>query len=226
MRVLFGHQSVGQDILEGIAELARQGLAVPQVIDARAGLPSTAPIVLAHFRVGTNGQPLSKLADFLESAASSPAADVQVAMFKFCYVDLIRLEDAAPLFDAYVRTMDHVREIRPDLAIAHVTIPVRAVPPAVVGAAMKLMGREHPQWAQNAARHEFNERLRDRYGSTEPLFDLAAFESGGRVDTPALASRFTRDGGHLNGRGRRELARRFVEFLQGLSGGRHRGAAR
>lgn len=217
MRILFGHQSVGQNILDGIGELARQGRTVPQVIDARAEGETRCPIVLAHFRIGVNGRPLSKLDHFAEEVTGQAGGQARAAMFKFCYVDLCQTDAVAAVFDAYVKTIDRLRLARPDLLIAHVTVPLRSVPPPVVSAGLRLLGRTHPQFAQNDARQRFNARLRDRYAATAPFFDLAALESGGQGAAPALARCFTDDGGHLNGRGRLQVAAAFVEFLQDLA---------
>jgi lysophospholipase L1-like esterase len=124
------------------------------------------------------------------------------------------------LFDAYVATIEELRRARPALVIAHVTVPLGAIPSRLGSAALTFIGRRPPQLSQNAARHEFNERLRDRFAPVEPLFDLAAIEAGGRVHPPALDRRFTDDGGHLNARGRRRVAGAFVEFLERLASSR------
>jgi lysophospholipase L1-like esterase len=80
-----------------------------------------------------------------------------------------------------------------------------------------------PGDGDNAARHAFNEALRERY-ATEPLFDLAGFEAmradgsrstvahGGRR-IPTLAAEHTDDGGHLNAGAQRAAAAAFLETL-------------
>jgi len=223
VRILFGHQSVGQNIIEGIAELAGQGWPVPRVVDADADADADVdadlnpPVVLAHFRIGANGDPLSKLADFAGKVSAEQVSRPRAALFKFCYVDLFDREAVAPLFDAYVKTMRALQQAREDVAVGHMTIPLRAVPPGLLMAGMRLLGRPHPQLVQNAARHEFNERLRDRFAAAGYFFDLAAIESGGCAAAPALQRRFTDDGGHLNARGRRHVAAEFVRFLTQLA---------
>jgi len=220
VRILFGHQSVGQNILEGIAELAVQGWPVPRVVDADADADGygdlDSPMVLAHFRIGANGDPMSKLADFAGRLSGDRVPRPRAALFKFCYVDLCDRDAVVPLFDAYVKTMRTLQEALEDVVVGHMTIPLRAVPPGPVRAVMRLLGRSHPQVAQNAARHEFNERLRDRFVAAGSFFDLAAIESGGRAAAPARRRRLTDDGGHLNTRGRRQVAAEFVWFLKQL----------
>ncbi len=217
MLFLFGHQSVGQNILEGMEELARTGLATPHVTGLNDPPAGESGPTLRHFRVGSNGQPLTKIQHFERTVSGDIGRRAQAAMFKFCYVDLHDEDLVSPLFDAYAQMIDRLQRHRPDLLMAHVTMPLRAVPGGVVTTARRLLGQRHPQIAANAARDAFNARLRARYGPTSPLFDLAAIQSGGRSAAPALLSRYTDDGGHLNEAGRRDVAREFLDFLERLA---------
>lgn len=218
--VLFGHQSVGQNILDGIAELAHTGVAVPRVlVDLNQPTDAAPGVTLAHFRVGKNGAPLTKIHDFERTVMGDAGRRAQAALFKFCYVDLRDANQVAPLFEAYLQMTERLQRERPDLVLAHVTMPLRSVPTGIVATARRLLGQRHPQSAANAARHAFNELLRERCGSVAPLFDLAAIESGGRDAAPRLLPLYTDDGGHLNRQGRQVVAERFVDFLERLAGG-------
>ena len=90
-RVVFGHQSVGANILSGV-----QGLATRAAIDFRVtgsrDLSASGHIV--HFPIGQNGDPASKMKDFA-AAFRSGAKDVDVAMMKLCYLDFDGSTDAA-----------------------------------------------------------------------------------------------------------------------------------
>ena len=217
MLVLFGHQSVGQNILDGIEELARAGMATPHVTGLNDPPAEDSGTTLRHFRVGSNGQPLTKIQHFERTVSGDIGRRAQAAMFKFCYVDLREQYLAAPLFDAYAQMIDRLQRRRQNLLIAHVTMPLRAVPGGVISTARRLLGQRHPQLAANAARDAFNARLRARYGPTSPVFDLAAIQSGGPDAAPALLPRYTEDGGHLNEAGRRVVAREFLDFLERLA---------
>lgn len=220
MLVLFGHQSVGQNILDGLGDLAQDGVPTPTVTTLQDASTAGSRLVLAHFRVGTNGQPLTKIQDFERVVASDAGKHAHAAMFKFCYVDLQDSKQAPPLFDAYAQMIERLRDLRPDLALAHVTMPLRAVPTGLTVIARRLLGQRHPQLAANAARHAFNELMRARYGSGSLVFDLAAVESGERRAAPALVNSYTDDGGHLNEVGRRVVAQQFLKLLDRLAAGR------
>jgi hypothetical protein len=223
--ILFGHQSVGQNIIDGIGEMSRRGVETPEVIEWGGPVVRQSGMSLCHFRVGSNGQPLTKLQDFEDKVASEFGQGAQAAVFKFCYVDVEDESFVGPLFDEYVQTMERLQRRRPELTLGHVTIPLRSVPTGLVSTARRLLGQRHPQLARNRARHAFNIRMRERYSGTSTLFDLAAIESGDRVTDPALLSSYTEDGGHLNERGRRVVAEGFLDFLDRLAGLSGRGAA-
>ena len=207
--ILFGHQSVGQNLLEGIRDLA----------PAPAAKFSIAP-----FRVGRNHDPASKLEHFATVVRSEAAQGARLALFKFCYVDIDENTDVRALFDSYARTMDSLRREFPGLRFGHVTVPLRSVSSGLLTRLRHLAGRHHAQVRRNAARHRFNELLR-RHVASESLFDIAAVEARG-VDgeprttpgregpLPVLAPEYTSDGGHLNDLGRRVVAREFLAFIE------------
>src|SRR5438105_13186603 len=82
-RIYFAHQSVGANILEGVADLARSVGAPVRIVQAprAADVPAGA---FGHFFVPENGAPLEKLANF-ETALGS-GAGIDIALVKFCYV--------------------------------------------------------------------------------------------------------------------------------------------
>ncbi len=83
-RVLFGHQSVGANILRGVRTLADENNAKLTITESR-GDKGKMPAIF-QFMVGRNGDPLGKIRDFVTTAPSF--ADIDVAMVKICYVDL------------------------------------------------------------------------------------------------------------------------------------------
>jgi hypothetical protein len=215
--ILFGHQSVGENIIDGIGELSRQGRTTPDVVEWGNPTIQRSGISLCHFRVGSNGQPLTKLQDFESRVAREIGLRAQAAVFKFCYVDVHHGNVVDPLFEAYVETMERLQQRRSELVIGHMTIPLRSVPSGLVTTTRRLLGQRHPDVLRNAARHAFNERIRERYSGTALLFDLAAIESGDGGTEPALLGSYTEDGGHLNEKGRRVVAGRFLDFLDRLA---------
>src|SRR5919202_5329161 len=97
-RIYFAHQSVGANILEGLGQLWREaGVPVRIVQTARAAeLPAG---TFGHFFVPENGEPLKKLANFEAALGSGSKADI--ALIKFCYVDVDGTTDVKALFERY-----------------------------------------------------------------------------------------------------------------------------
>ena len=220
LKVFFGHQSVGGNVLEGLQRLsAAQGglLSVREAADAALAGPG-----LAHAYVGTNGDPASKLAAF--DRALGPSANVDVALVKLCYVDITERTDVQQLFASYQATVAAVRARHPSLVIVHVTTPLVADQGWLTTTAKRLLGRGAGAIADNQRREAYNELLRKAYQGREPIFDLARLEStrqdgsaeraayeGAKI--PALVPGYTDDGSHLNPVGQDRAARELVRVL-------------
>jgi hypothetical protein len=221
LRLLFGHQSVGEDILRGLRELQARGERVPLVQEGRGPAATEEPqAVITHFRVGRNGDPEAKIRDFV-SAVETGADGLDVALFKFCYVDIDSRERAEKLFSAYTDAMDLLQKNQPSVRVAHCTVPLRTLPDGIRWKLKALIGKRPPQLEHNRARELFNDKLRARYGSNAALFDLARLESGTGAAAPGavpeLLPSYSRDGGHLNENGRAVVASAFLKFTQALS---------
>ncbi|MDY6949730.1 MAG: hypothetical protein SXG53_28975, partial [Pseudomonadota bacterium] len=182
--VFFGHQSVGADIIRGVSELPdierRTG---PRICDRHhmdpnpgAAGAAAAPWVLIHSPVGRNREPLTKLDEFERLAREEFATRVDVALVKFCYVDITAATAVSELFQTYISRMDELANAVPHIRIAHITVPLRTVRPAWRAALGRALGRPDPEVDHNRAREDFNRRLRDTVPPAR-LFDLAALES-------------------------------------------------
>ena len=227
-RLFFGHQSVGGNVLDGVADvLAAHPEIRLRVIDAGAGGAMAEP-GLYHARVGRNGAPETKLEAFTAATRSLSGAGERAALLKFCYVDVTPATDPVALFESYRATVESVRAADPGLAIVHVTLPLTADRGTVFHLRTLVRGNgARSDRALNAIRHRYNELLRTTYGERDAIFDLAALESttasgeqtsvkyaGERV--PVLAREWTNDGGHLNEAGRRRAAEAFLATLATL----------
>lgn len=100
VRILFGHQSVGGNLIDGLADLAREGEPVPLTVVRSLRLDSAMRGVIAHEWVGENGEPESKLAAVGDALAGSARA-ANVAIVKFCYSDFGADSDPDAIFRAY-----------------------------------------------------------------------------------------------------------------------------
>jgi len=222
-RILFVHQSVGRNILEGVQALAAEA-GVPVRVQAIDALPPDKGPGIFHRDIGSNGDPQSKLDAFsaLLERPERPAYDA--ALLKFCYLDLDRdAKGSDGLLDRYLARTRDLQAARPDVRLVHASAPLRADPPGWKTRVKRWLGRETWEDADNLRRNAFNEGLRSRLGAT-PYFDIAgiestlpdgtrsAFTAGGRT-VYTLAQAYTSDGGHLNPQGSRRVAAAFVHVL-------------
>ena len=223
-RILFGHQSVGSDILSGIEALVAAAPVRLRVAEMKSPA-DLVPGTLGHVYVAENGRPASKLRSFeraLEAAGSPP----DIAFVKFCFVDIGPQTDIEALFAQYHEALRGLRTRYPRTTFVHVTVPLTTIQSGPKAWAKRLLGRP-TGLAENAQREDFNMRLRATYEGREPVFDLARLEStrpDGRADAvrwkgrdvPSLVRAYTQDGGHLNELGRSFIARRLVAALAAL----------
>ncbi|MDQ7991611.1 MAG: hypothetical protein AAGC63_03065 [Propionicimonas sp.] len=221
--VFFGHQSVGSNIIGGVEPLfLAAGETAPGVVETRGQVPSGDGF-LAHAHVGTNGDPLGKFADFQALVDGELGGQVEVALLKLCYADVVAGTDVDEVFAAYVATMDGLQQRHPDLELVYTTVPLttdrswKAVLKSWVG----IDDQMGP--ADNLARQRYNALVREKYGQSGRLFDIAAVEStmtgspmvrdlGGEtfyVLNPALSS----DAGHLNEVGSQVAAAELVRVV-------------
>jgi hypothetical protein len=220
-RIYFGHQSVGANILEGLRELsAAEGVALAITEAPRAaGLQGPG---VGHLFVPENGDPLRKLASFKQALGEGSQADI--ALVKFCYVDIDADTDMPALFNAYRKTIDELHAGNPRTTFVHVTLPLTTEQTGPKAWIKLLLGRAPSGTIQNVKREQYNTLLRRTYAGREPIFDLARVESiapdGAQarvqwkgVEAPVLVAAYTDDGGHLNRMGRRRAAEEFVRVL-------------
>jgi len=225
LRIVFGHQSVGFDILAGIGDLEAATPADERLQIARStSADALQRPSLVHFQIGKNGDPYSKLEAWRSAMLGGFGGRADVALFKFCFDDIAADTDIDRLFAAYRMTAEDLQVRFPTTVFVHVTIPLTTLQGGVKGTVKRVLGRPVGEELENVRREAFNDRLRAQYRGHAPLFDLAAFESewpDGRLETfshggkdvRALVPIYTVDGGHLNALGRATMAARFLEVV-------------
>lgn len=217
-RVFFGHQSVGGNVLDGLAEVT--GGAVRVVSSREADAFDTPGLV--HTLIGQNEAPLTKAADF-ERAMDGIGERADIAFFKLCYVDFDATTDVQAVFDAYKGTLDKLAAKYPKVTFVAVTAPLTTVQTGPKAWLKRTFGSGAWGEAENVKRQAFNEKLREAFRG-KPLFDLARLEAQRPDGTtqsftrdgatvPALTPEYTDDGGHLNAVGRKVVAEALVKFL-------------
>lgn len=226
-RIFFGHQSVGGNIMDGVADVLRDRPALGLRVAAGEDALADGQAGFAHGAVGRNGDPGRKTDDFAKLVEGPLRGRVDVAFHKYCYVDITESTDVPAVFARYRDAMARLRAGSPEVVFVHVTTPLVSVPSGPRAAIKKLLGRSSPRIAANLARERFNDLMREAYGGKEPLFDLAAIEStrpdgsretlgsGDRAGY-ALVPAYSSDGSHLGETGRRRVAEELLAFLARL----------
>jgi len=223
-RVVFGHQSVGHNILNGVERLAaRDGFKI-DIHEQRTG-PAVKGI--RHFLIGMNGDPKSKIRDFAAAIDAGAAQGADVALMKLCYVDFDAAIDSRQVADDYIASLESLAQRHPDTSFVAVTAPLMAVQTGPKAWIKRLIGKQPKGSIDNVRRAEFNTQLREKYLASGRLFDIARVESEStgkscmaHVDgqsVEALCADLTNDGGHLNERGQELVANAFLNFINSLA---------
>lgn len=221
-RVYFGHQSVGNNLIEGLKSLSATHNVPLRIVEAPAA--DEAP-GLVHAMVGRNREPQTKCDAFTRFLTEQGTARWDAAILKFCYADMGEggEQNPARVLDAYKAAVRSVRTARPDLLIVHATMPLQSEGLGKRDAIRKFFGFGTSNDDYNVVRNRYNDLLRAEYAG-EPFIDLAWAEStrpdgtrtGFRRDGQfiyAMAREFTYDEGHLTETGREWVAREFVRSL-------------
>lgn len=223
IRVFFGHQSVGENILDGVRDLTRPSTHRQWPILAYGEPPPSSGGYLLHARVGRNEHPLTKCDEFRRILDEGLAGAVDIALLKFCYIDIDERTDVDRLAASYRSLLADLSQRHPAVAFVPVTAPLRHSPKGAGIWLRERLGRPNRSKLANAKRHRFNEHLRREYQGG-PLFDLAASQAtrpDGRRESFTLGGQqcdnlvgaFTDDGGHLNERGRQVAAADLIRSL-------------
>jgi hypothetical protein len=212
-RTVFGHQSVGNNILEGVRKIAReQGVAI-NIAEGRSDTSGKPGIY--HFAVGANGDPRGKISDFGKTLGASSFDKVDVALVKLCYVDFNASTDALAVALNYVATLKKLQETHPATRFVAVTAPLTVVRSGAKEWLKSAVGRSSPDLAENAKRAIFNTYLRKQFDA-DHLFDIAKLEAGpASTGTESLRPEISSDGGHLNDQGEREAGAAFIQLIAG-----------
>jgi hypothetical protein len=227
-RIFFGHQSVGNNIIKGIQELGQEaGIDGMTVIEYEPSAQLPEHGFLLHTAVGENTKPVSKCLDFQNIINQDLAGKIDIALLKFCYIDINEESDVNELFERYREILDTLKNDHPSIAFVHVTAPLRHSDKGAGIWIREMLGKPNRSKLANMKRHQFNELLRAYYPN-DPTFDLETSEStfpdGSRdvfryndgKDYPNLIGEYTYDGGHLTEIGRKKVAVDFISSLADL----------
>jgi hypothetical protein len=226
-RVFFGHQSVGMNVLDAVPGVyANHGVSAPPIEQGRTE-PGANGGFIAHQFIGENGKPLLKLEDFDRTIRGGMGRQVDVALMKFCFVDITTSTDVDALFARYRDTMAALERDFPNVTFIYMTVPLTIQPQRSLISKLKTFvgagGVDRFGQAENVARERLNALIRREYAG-HYLFDLAAIEStkpdGTRVSGSydnqgyfALYDGYASDVGHLNAVGSKIAATAFLDAI-------------
>ena len=202
LRVFWGHQSVGRELMGGAGRL---GYAF-QTVSSAADYPR---VTRGEALVADNRDPARKVRSFRTLVLDQGIGGaVQVAAFKFCWIDFNTDTDLDAIERQYADAVTEARRRFPGLRILHVTPPLTSDEPR-----------------ENRIRMAFGQRLRQRYAQTDVVFDLAEVQStrddGGRCvrdNSAVLCDAYRSDEGHFNDGGADRAAKAFLYAILRAAG--------
>ena len=232
-KIYFGHHSVGNNILDGINALLNEHEYVTLNVVKTDNLTDFDAPIFAHSSVGRNLDPNSKMEDFRDIMDSGIGEKIDIAFFKFCFVDVRREANPRGIFSRYRDLMEDLESRYPDTEFIHVTVPLTS-PPRKAKARLKeivkvFIGKPKTgDMEANLKRQRYNLLLADTYSETGNVFDLALIESvnpsgfksyfeKNREKISVLAPEYTNDGGHLIDQGKKTLAEQLLIALAGVA---------
>jgi len=201
-KVFFGHQSVGQNLIDGARAI---GFPFSHVEDGA----SFATVSWGDAKIDKNGDPLRKFTSFKTLIADKGiGAKVDVATMKLCWIDFESGTDVGSLLAKYDADVQALRAANPKLQLLHMTPPLTTSDPGL-----------------NAVRWKFGRAMIDKYRTDGLIFDLAEVIATGEDGTlcekrgaPRLCDGWSSDEGHLNDAGSQRAAKAFVAAVKRLVG--------
>ncbi len=235
-KIFWGHQSVGQNILDGIIKLMQGNKSIKLNIVKTDCPDAFSRPIFAHVDIGRNDDPYSKINAFRDYMQKGIGNKVDIAFFKFCFWDIRGKTDIKRVFDTYKTTLFELKAEYPGVIFVHFTVPLMVHADGLKDRIRRVLNLENDSDLDNIRRNELNNLLLAEYSGKEPIFDIASAEStlpGGSRSSFSkdgktyycLAQEYSSDGGHLNELGKKVVAERLLIFLSKLSDSNRRGPA-
>ena len=121
-RVFFGHRSIGMNVLDAVPGVyADHGASAPPIALGRAE-PGPNGGFIAHQFIGENTKPLLKIEDFNRTMRDGMGRQVDVALMKFCSLDITSSTDVDALFARYRDTMAALERDFPHVTFIYMTV--------------------------------------------------------------------------------------------------------
>jgi hypothetical protein len=222
-KIYFGHRSVGTNILKGVEFInSKVENSKLRIINIEEAIQKSVSF-FSHSMIGENGKPQSKCDEFSKIVNTKFTNGLDIAFFKFCFADFNENSNINQEFEYYKQTHNKLSTNHPELAIIHVTVPLKSGSKGIKKNIKRIFNMEDWSDAGNIKRNEFNKLLGSEYDS-DNIFDLAkkqstynddsreSFKKNGQVYY-SLINDYTTDGGHLNQKGGIFIANELILFL-------------
>lgn len=221
-KIYFGHQSVGYNIIDGVELILKENPEIGINIKEGVNIKGFNKPVFRHARNGENGDPKSKIDAFYQIIDEGLGDNVDIAGFKFCYVDFNKNTDVIDVFKHYKMKMDKLSKKYPRIEIVHYTVPLRSIQQGPRAWVKKILNKSIGI-DDNVARQKFNDLLILEYND-KPIFDIAKYESTylnedrkftivDKKKVYSMIPEYTNDGGHLSDTGKYYIGSKFLVFL-------------
>ncbi len=222
-KIYFAHMSVGYNILDGLQRKQKEISSFSFPVTELKGAAELKTPACYHGTLGYNGDPLAKIHSFRDTLMAMKAFPPDLALMKFCYVDIYPQMDVDALFTEYKRMIEELQKELPNTRFLHCTAPLTSDPLSpkekVKEMIRPLLGKT-TEAQSNQQRHRYNTRVRETFPK-DSIFDIAAIESVTpqghpcltRGSIPGLYVDYTTDGGHLNQAGQDRLGEQFLIVL-------------
>lgn len=222
-KIYFGHQSVGDNIVDGINNIMESNDAIKFNIRKLNDVQTFNAPVFAHSYIGKNGDIDSKLTDFSKNIQNGIGDEVDIAFLKLCFWDVRKKTNVDEAFNQYKKTITSLQKKYPDTIFVHLTVPLMAHSEGIIDKIKRVIKPDNSD-LDNIKRNELNKLIVQEYEGKEPLFDVALVEStlpDGRraifskdgIDYYYLPDEYTNDGAHLNEEARKYVAEQLLISL-------------
>ena len=222
-KIIFGHRSVGNNIIQGIGEIISENNAQKLALQKIENIGKLPGKYFLEANIGSNGDPKSKIDDFHKIVDQLAQNEPTIAMMKLCYADIKQNADINDIFKYYTEIIDSLHEKYPNLIIIHFTVPLTSKRTILMSIKDFIKARSNSSMLDNIVRNKYNQFLLSKYPADQ-IFDLAKIESTyldgtfeeysyqGKVYN-SLIPEYSDDGGHLNEKGRHIVAEKFISFM-------------
>jgi hypothetical protein len=228
-KIFFGHRSVGFNIIKGLEDIFKEKPNLKlNLLEIDKPMEPKSEWQFIHAKLGENSKPLSKINDFANYMSKGIGNNVDIAFFKFCFVDIHLKTNIQELFEEYKSQIKKIKKEYPDTQIVHLTVPLYQKKTTAKTFLKRLIKRK-VVWEYDiiVKQNQYNDLIRKEYSDIDPIFDIAELEStlpdGRRTSFKrnkkiyySLAPEYTNDGGHLNLIGRKRVAEQLLILLAEL----------